>query len=69
MLQASSGRVILTNENTALGGMVNLSLSYTTIIQIFHLREALGNKTLVLLQRARRASTPGPLGRVVECSG
>ena len=34
-----------------------------------YLREALGNKTLVLLQRARRASTPSPLGRVVECGG
>ena len=33
------------------------------------LREAHGNKTVVLLQQARRASTPSLLGRVLECGG
>ena len=36
---------------------------------IVNLHEALGNKTLVLLQQARRARYTNPFGRLGECGG
>ena len=46
-------------------GRVKILSFYTTGIYIhYNLREAQGNKTLVLLQRAR--STPSPQGEVCE---
>ena len=39
---------------------------FVRILNRVNLREAHGNKTLVLLQRAQRASTPRPQGEVYE---
>ena len=40
--------------------------NFLTIFGNYNLRKALGNKTLVLLQRARKASTPSLQGEVYE---
>ena len=46
-----------------------MKIHISKLIFLFNLHEALGNKMLVLLQRARRAWDMSPLGGVVECGG